>query len=89
MAPLYFALLRAQVRQIARGNRPSVLLGLGFVARMLLFGGAMALLLWWTYAAGAAYAIAFIAVRTWLIQKLRNGMPTPARPAEDSESDLG
>lgn len=69
MTGLYFALLRRQVRSLAGGRTPLALLGAGYLLRMLIFAGAMVLLLRWHFRAGIAYAAVFVVARAWTIKR--------------------
>ena len=91
MTLVYFRFLKAQVRGVAEGRGPSALLGLGFLLRMAMLGGVMALLLWWSYPAGVAYALAFLLVRLWALGRLKRGAagtpPTPLPDHKDPDQD--
>ena len=77
MVRVYFVLLHKQVERIADGAYPAATLGLGFLVRMALFGGAMALLLWWDTRAGIAYAVSFLVARALRMRRYDRARGSP------------
>lgn len=81
MAWVYMLLLRKQIRDITEKGRSPAFLGLGYLVRLSLFGGAMSLLLWWRFGAGLAYALAFLLTRAWLLRRDPSSRHTPGDTA--------
>jgi len=79
----YFHLLRKQVARITDDGMPVALLGLGYLMRLALFGGVLALLLWLNFrAAGLAYALTFLVARGVALKRYNANQKPPEGSAD-------